>query len=80
MYYIYYGQSRPSLVIESFIHLGQTTTPKQASWIFFLAATGRYFDPAKPDGNCLFRTLSKQHCGNPEQHLHEPGQLTISQL
>ena len=36
--------------------------------ISFLAATGRYLDPAKPDGNCLFRTLSKQLCGNPEQH------------
>ena len=31
-------------------------------------ATGRCLDSAKPDGNCLFRTLSKQLCGDPEQH------------
>lgn len=36
--------------------------------VTFLAATGRCLDPAKPDGNCLFRALSKQLCGDPEQH------------
>ena len=64
--------------------------------ISFLAATGRCLDPAKPDGNYLYRTLSKQPCIDPEQHpklrkvitdyvalnpsFFGAGQLTISQL
>lgn len=36
--------------------------------VSFLTASGRHFDPAKPDGNCLFRALSKQLCGDPENN------------
>lgn len=34
----------------------------------FLTAHGRRFDPALPDGNCLFRALSKQMTGDPSRH------------
>ena len=37
--------------------------------VSFLAANGRYLDPTKGDGNCLFRSLSKQLCGNQEEHV-----------
>ena len=34
----------------------------------FLTAHGRQLDLAKPDGNCLFRALSKQMTGDPSKH------------
>lgn len=34
----------------------------------FLTAHGRQLDPALPDGNCLFRALSKQMTGDPSKH------------
>lgn len=34
----------------------------------FLTAHGRRLDRTKPDGNCLFRSLSKQLCHNAEYH------------
>ena len=34
----------------------------------FLTAHGRQIDQTKPDGNCLFRSLSKQLCNNSECH------------
>lgn len=34
----------------------------------FLTAHGRQLDPALPDGNCLFRALSKQMIGDPSKH------------
>ena len=36
--------------------------------IGFLTAQGRQIDRTKPDGNCLFRSLSKQLCNNAEYH------------
>lgn len=34
----------------------------------FLTAHDRRIDPALPDGNCLFRALSKQMTGDPSKH------------
>ena len=34
----------------------------------FLTAHGRQLHPAKPDGNCLFRALSKQMAGDSSKH------------
>lgn len=34
----------------------------------FLTAQGRKIDRSEPDGNCLFRSLSKQLCDDPECH------------
>ena len=36
--------------------------------VSFLAANGRRLDSAMADGNCLFRAVSKQLCGDSEQH------------
>ena len=36
--------------------------------VSFLAANGRCLDPAMADGNCLFRAVSKQLCGDSEEH------------
>ena len=36
--------------------------------IGFLTIYGRKIDPALPDGNCLFRVLSKQMTGDPNKH------------
>ena len=60
----------------------------------FLTAHGRQLDPALPDGNCLFRALSKQMTGGMQNYgrssyasflkmimcLEEDGPLTTAQL
>ena len=35
--------------------------------VSFFAASGRCLDHAMPDGNCLFRVISKQLCGNSQK-------------
>ena len=47
---------------------GVTTKGETMQMVSFLTASGRRFDLAKPDGNCLFRALSKQLCGDPENN------------
>ena len=46
------------------MHVDESNTLMKA----FLTAHGRQLHPAKPDGNCLFRALSKQMAGDSSKH------------
>ena len=57
------GSQSQGMPAKETTHTAITCTMKA-----FLTAHGRQLDPALPDGNCLFRALSKQMTGDPSRH------------
>ena len=50
------------------VNSGTQARETYATMKAFLSAHGRQIDPAPPDGNCLFHSLSKQITGDPSKH------------